>query len=61
LLRQAYDGLGKGSALGARLQNDAALRLALLYEKWGKPDEAQRWRARASAPAGAATAPTTQP
>jgi serine/threonine protein kinase len=63
LLLDAYKGLENGSNLGSKPKRDAAARLVTLYEKWGKPDEAAKWRARAAvAPATmATTAPATQP
>ncbi|HWP41357.1 MAG TPA: tetratricopeptide repeat protein, partial [Tepidisphaeraceae bacterium] len=44
LLLDAYKGLEGGSVLGKRLRIEAAGRLATLYEKWGKLEEAARWR-----------------
>ena len=63
LLLDAYKGLENGSNQGSKPRRDAAARLVTLYEKWGKPDEAAKWRPRATPPATApaATAPSTQP
>jgi len=44
LMLQAFEGLKAGSSLGKRPRFDAADRLAKLYEKMGKMDEAGRWR-----------------
>jgi Tfp pilus assembly protein PilF len=60
LLLEAYKGLENGSNQGSRPKRDAAARLVALYEKWGKPDEAGKWRQRAT-PSLPTTAPATQP
>ena len=44
LLKEAYDGLQAGSVLGKRPRLDAVERLIRLYEKWGKPQDADRWK-----------------
>ncbi|WP_428938152.1 protein kinase domain-containing protein [Fontivita pretiosa] len=44
LLLDAFKGLQGGSVLGKRLRIEAAGRLANLYEKWGKMEQAARWR-----------------
>jgi eukaryotic-like serine/threonine-protein kinase len=44
LMLEAYQRLEAGSGLGRRPQIDAAFRLARLYERWGKLEEAEKWR-----------------
>ena len=43
LLLEAFKGLESGAGIGRRPRIDAADRLATLYDKWGKPDQARRW------------------
>jgi serine/threonine protein kinase len=44
LLLESFKGLQAGSAVGKRPRRETAARLVNLYEKWGKPDQADKWR-----------------
>jgi tetratricopeptide (TPR) repeat protein len=57
LMLESFKTLEAGSLLGRRLPRDAAGRLVFLYEKWGKPQQAQQWRQRRDILSG----PTSRP
>jgi tetratricopeptide (TPR) repeat protein len=57
LLLEAERTLRTSTALAGRPRREATERLVKLYEGWGKPDDAARWRAELSRQPGASTAP----
>jgi hypothetical protein len=57
LMLESFKTLEAGSLLGRRLPRDAAGRLVILYEQWGKPAAAEQWRQRRAN----LSTPTTQP
>jgi hypothetical protein len=52
LLLGAFEELSGAGERGKLDVDTAALDLVLLYEAWGKADEAARWRARSPSPSG---------
>jgi tetratricopeptide (TPR) repeat protein len=59
LLLDAYKGLSSGRISGKRPQRDSAGRLVLLYEKWGKADQAEQWRKQLAALPSPASQPSS--
>ena len=50
LLVSGYEGLARAAGANPRAADDAARRVAALYEHWDKPDRAAAWRAKVRRP-----------
>ncbi|CAN5632745.1 hypothetical protein BH09PLA1_BH09PLA1_06390 [soil metagenome] len=57
MMLESFKTMQSGSMLGRRLPCDAAGRVIILYEKWGKVDEAKQWRDRRAG----LSSPTSRP